>query len=235
MTKFRSMLDDAATAAPHGEAHSRVGAVGPGPRTEPADCAPLQATAAEARSQASEVATAAAPPRRAWRGATVAGGIAVVLGLAVLGGWSLSESVPPIAGPQLNAAIAAATPSSTVTLGSAAVTGTGAAASVDIPHAPTESSPTAAQGQATPTDSSTPAAITKAPTTAAPGQLVLAVEPWAEVRVNGTARGITPPLKTLTLAAGRHLIELRNPAGSSVRKTVEVRPGGKATITHRFE
>jgi hypothetical protein len=216
MAKFRSMLDDAATAAPHGEANSRVGAVGPGPRTGPADRAPLQATAAEARSQASEVATAAAPPRRAWRGGTVASGIAVVLSLAVLGAWSRSESVPPIAGPQISAATAAAMQSPPAVDGEAA------------------SRDASTQEAATEAPTSTDASTSKTSTTVAPGQLVLAVEPWAEVRVNGIARGITPPLKTLTLAAGRHLIELRNPAGGSVRKTVEVRPGGKATISHRF-
>ena len=113
MAKFRSMLDDAATAKLCGNDDSGVGAVGSRPRTGPGRSRPLAGHRRLARSQPSS-ADAAAAPRRAWRGRAVAGGIAVVLGLAVLGGWSRSEPMPPIAGPQLIAATAAAMPSSTV-------------------------------------------------------------------------------------------------------------------------
>jgi len=42
------------------------------------------------------------------------------------------------------------------------------------------------------------------------GSLAIAVSPWGEVLVDGSSRGISPPLSTLTLPAGRHTIEIRN-------------------------
>ena len=69
---------------------------------------------------------------------------------------------------------------------------------------------------------------------ASSGTVRLAVKPWGEVFVDGASRGITPPLKQLTLAAGVHRIEIRNPAGTSWTKDVDVVAGQRTTVTHRF-
>ncbi|HEY0877374.1 MAG TPA: protein kinase, partial [Zeimonas sp.] len=77
-----------------------------------------------------------------------------------------------------------------------------------------------------------------APATSAPatgtGTLRLVVAPWGEVFVDGASRGVTPPLKQLTLDAGSHRIEIRNPAGKTWTKEVDVVAGARTTITHRF-
>lgn len=64
--------------------------------------------------------------------------------------------------------------------------------------------------------------------------LRLSVSPWAEVWVDGVRRGVTPPLKTLTLAPGRRRVELRNPAAPPVVIQVDARAGRTTEVEHRF-
>jgi len=66
------------------------------------------------------------------------------------------------------------------------------------------------------------------------GTVRLAIKPWAEIRVGGVKRGVSPPLKELALPAGRHTIELRNPAAAPVTRTIEVQPGRPVTLKHQF-
>lgn len=61
------------------------------------------------------------------------------------------------------------------------------------------------------------------------------VRPWGEVMVDGRSRGISPPLTQLTLPPGRHRITIRNPAAPEYNTTIEVKPGGAASISHVFE
>jgi len=69
---------------------------------------------------------------------------------------------------------------------------------------------------------------------AASGTVRFDVKPWGEVFVDGASRGVTPPLKQLTLDAGVHRIEIRNPAGPSWTRNVDVVAGQRTTVTHRF-
>ena len=64
--------------------------------------------------------------------------------------------------------------------------------------------------------------------------MALAVTPWAEIRVDGTLRGVSPPLKRLTLPVGRHIIEFRNPASPPVKHQVEVRPDQNIIVRQQF-
>ncbi len=66
------------------------------------------------------------------------------------------------------------------------------------------------------------------------GSLAVAVSPWGEVIVDGASRGISPPLSTLTLSAGRHTIEIRNGDFEPVRMAVEVKPNETTRIRHKF-
>lgn len=81
------------------------------------------------------------------------------------------------------------------------------------------------------------AAPAPAPEPVAPpanGSLAVAVSPWGEVIVDGASRGISPPLSTLTLPAGRHTIEIRNGDFDPMRMTVEVKPNETTRIRHKF-
>jgi hypothetical protein len=64
--------------------------------------------------------------------------------------------------------------------------------------------------------------------------VALAVSPWGEVIVNGTSRGVSPPLTQLGLAPGVHTIEIRNTAAPPFVVRIEVRPGETISLQHRF-
>ena len=49
---------------------------------------------------------------------------------------------------------------------------------------------------------------------------VLAVNPWAEIFVDGESQGQTPLAKPIILSFGEHVIELRNPDFPTWRKMV---------------
>ncbi len=74
-----------------------------------------------------------------------------------------------------------------------------------------------------------PAALAQAKAT-----LTLAISPWGEVFIDGKSRGVSPPLNTLQLEAGRHTVEIRNKAFAGYRDTVYVKPGQSLKIKHKF-
>jgi class 3 adenylate cyclase len=67
-----------------------------------------------------------------------------------------------------------------------------------------------------------------------PGTLKLAVEPWGEIYVNGSRRGVTPPLKSLSLAPGKHRIEIRNGHFAPYKQTIEVKSNVETTVHYVF-
>ncbi len=64
--------------------------------------------------------------------------------------------------------------------------------------------------------------------------LTLAISPWGEVFIDGKNMGVSPPLNTLQLEAGRHTVEIRNKAFAGYRDTVRVTPGQSLKIKHKF-
>jgi hypothetical protein len=66
------------------------------------------------------------------------------------------------------------------------------------------------------------------------GTLLLDVRPWAEIRVNDKTVAVTPPSKTITLEAGDHRLEIRNPAGPPLRTDIRIPVGGSVELAHRF-
>ncbi|GAB1576062.1 hypothetical protein [Bordetella petrii] len=111
--------------------------------------------------------------------------------------------------------------------------------------APAGALPGAAPGQpgtADPADSADPAGPAAAdepkppePAPPASAEIRIHVQPWGEVLVDGRSRGISPPLNRLSLSPGRHQITIRNPAASDYHTTVNVSPGGSASVSHVFE
>jgi class 3 adenylate cyclase len=88
-----------------------------------------------------------------------------------------------------------------------------------------------------PASSSSPApasASAKASETVKPGTVKLAIQPWGEIYVDGSKRGISPPLKSLNLAPGKHRIEVRNSEFAPYKETIEVKSGGEATVQYVF-
>jgi class 3 adenylate cyclase len=75
-----------------------------------------------------------------------------------------------------------------------------------------------------------PATVASAP----PGTLQLSILPWGEVFVDGKSRGVSPPLRSLELSAGTHMVEVRNTFFPVLSQRVEVRAGEPVRIRHRF-
>ena len=67
-----------------------------------------------------------------------------------------------------------------------------------------------------------------------PGAIALAITPWGEVRVDGEAKGRSPPLKRVEVSPGKHTIELRHPQNAPLTLELEVSPGEELTVRHTF-
>ena len=66
-------------------------------------------------------------------------------------------------------------------------------------------------------------------------RLKLAVSPWGEVYVDGRRRGVSPPLRQVELAPGKHSIEIRNTVFSPRRQLLDVKANARLKIKHRFQ
>lgn len=81
----------------------------------------------------------------------------------------------------------------------------------------------------------TPAQLAAIPVADTGGESVaLRIRPWASVSIDGVARGISPPLKTLTLTEGNHRVTLSNPNFPDVVSDIVVDKNRPATISHDF-
>ncbi len=66
------------------------------------------------------------------------------------------------------------------------------------------------------------------------GTVSLDIKPWGNIVVDGITKGASPPMKRLSLPPGPHTIEIRNPAGPTVSRTVEVVAGKSVPLRHTF-
>jgi non-specific serine/threonine protein kinase len=113
-----------------------------------------------------------------------------------------------------------------------------ATSGVSSAPAATPNVPQSAAAAGTPQNA--PAASAPVPATppAAPaprlGRLQLSIKPWGEVLVDGKSRGISPPLKTLSLPEGRHRIEIRNSTFRGYANEIEVKAGASVSIAYSF-
>lgn len=116
---------------------------------------------------------------------------------------------------------------------------TGGGAPASAPAAAAEASnnaPTPATTAAPTTASETPPdAAPKAAPKAAPVAVRVAVRPWGEVLINGRSRGVSPPLRELSLSPGRYQVTVRNASAGEHRMTLTVAAGKPASISHEFK
>jgi eukaryotic-like serine/threonine-protein kinase len=66
------------------------------------------------------------------------------------------------------------------------------------------------------------------------GTVTIAVAPWGEVVVDGTVRGVSPPLTQVMLPPGPHSIEIRNGSFPPFVARLELKAGEKVHLQHRF-
>jgi len=67
-----------------------------------------------------------------------------------------------------------------------------------------------------------------------PAVVALVITPGGEVLVDGRTHGMTPPLKTLELAPGRHTIVVNTGAHTPLTTRVDLAPGERFTLQHDF-
>ncbi|MEN3365080.1 MAG: hypothetical protein V7606_2354 [Burkholderiales bacterium] len=67
-----------------------------------------------------------------------------------------------------------------------------------------------------------------------PGTVKLAVQPWGEIYVDGSKRGLSPPLRSITLPPGKHKVEIRNGQFAVYKQTVDVQSGKELTVRYAF-
>ena len=170
--------------------------------------------------------------------------------LAVSAGWLLWRSASDQ--PAATVAIAAPAPTTTSTTlpAPAAVTPeTTPAATAPVPPEPVATAPEPATPLTTP--EATPAAPEPAaapatkpvaepepaavPVATPEGRVRLAIAPWGEVYVDGRKMGISPPLNSLRLPAGKHNIEIRNASFRPFRQSFDLAQDGTLRIKHKFE
>jgi hypothetical protein len=77
-------------------------------------------------------------------------------------------------------------------------------------------------------------AIPPEPVPPAEGTVNLTIRPWGEVFINNVSKGVSPPVKRLKLPAGTYQLEIRNPAGTTFTRQLEVKPGEAITLSHQF-
>lgn len=184
--------------------------------------AKLSVVAAEATGDVAEVLVASplasSDILRPWRRQPLlVYGVFVVLLLAtvVVALWEQSPALPPV--PALPPTAA----------GSVATT---------IDYQETASTTTSApEAQATPSPvETTPFKQGSVSSSTSTAQLTLAIRPWGVVYVNGKKKGLSPPVKELTLAPGKYAVEIRNDKFQPYRESIELRKGIATRITHSF-
>jgi hypothetical protein len=78
----------------------------------------------------------------------------------------------------------------------------------------------------------TPVAVAEVAATATAS---FAISPWGEVHIDGKMRGISPPLRNVDLAPGRHRIEIRNADFPPHVEIVDAKSGSRIRIRHKFQ
>jgi hypothetical protein len=132
--------------------------------------------------------------------------------------------------PPAKKAIAPSTPAAAPTKPATAPARTAAAPARSKPATPAARTPSAIAADDEPV--AVPGAVALA---AAPATLTFAISPWGEVHINGRMHGISPPLRNVELAPGRHRVEIRNANFPPYIEVVDARSGGTIRIRHKFQ
>jgi len=78
------------------------------------------------------------------------------------------------------------------------------------------------------------ASVDKKPAGRPKGKLEIAITPWGNVYVDGVKRGVSPPLATIDVPAGKHTIVVRNPSSPPHVEQIVVKGGETVKIRHKF-
>lgn len=62
----------------------------------------------------------------------------------------------------------------------------------------------------------------------------LSILPWGEIYVDGRKAGVSPPLREIEVKPGKRHIEIRNTTFPPYVETIDVAPGSRIKIRHKF-
>lgn len=77
-------------------------------------------------------------------------------------------------------------------------------------------------------------ALIEPPKPELPAIIVLDITPRGEVSIDGLDKGTTPPLTEIQVKAGQHQITVKNGKLPPLQTTVDLEPGERITLTHKF-
>ncbi len=148
---------------------------------------------------------------------------------------AVSAPTPEPAASAPSTADAASLPTSSAPAASVATTVTPTATPENIVAAAPPSAPASATaGSTPPAAAEVKHADTPAAPVAKPGTVRLVIQPWGEVYVDGSKRGVSPPISSLSLSPGKHRIEIRNGQFTPQKQVVEVKSGVETTMSMTF-
>jgi hypothetical protein len=175
----------------------------------------------------------------------VVGVVLIVVGLGALGlfAWAVGEPRPTAP------AIADRTPSTlpTPTVAQASPTSATLPAPTQSESAPVAADPPVAdlvppQARAVPGGDTIAAApkpqatpVAAAPLAPSTGKIRFSIKPWGEIVVDGKTRGVSPPIKELSIPEGRHRIEIRNGAFPGYDTELVIKAGSSDSISYSFK
>ena len=67
-----------------------------------------------------------------------------------------------------------------------------------------------------------------------PAVIVLDITPRGDISIDGLSKGSTPPLTEIEVKAGHHQISIRNGTLAPLETEVDLMPGERITLTHKF-
>ncbi len=65
--------------------------------------------------------------------------------------------------------------------------------------------------------------------------LNIKVIPWGEIYLDGKMKGVTPPLRQITLTPGDHIIEIRHPSYATKTIKIDAEDPASETLEHHFQ
>jgi serine/threonine protein kinase len=98
--------------------------------------------------------------------------------------------------------------------------------------APVRPEPSVATVTAVP---SVPTAATQPPPAPRAGKVRFSIRPWGEIFIDGKSRGVSPPLKELSIPEGRHRIQIRNGTFPGYDSELDIKSGSKDEIAYSFK
>jgi serine/threonine protein kinase len=74
-----------------------------------------------------------------------------------------------------------------------------------------------------------------APPAARTGKIRFSIKPWGEIMVDGKTRGVSPPIKELSIPEGHHRVAIRNGRFPGYESELDIKAGSRSSISYSFK